>query len=87
MKYKLNEYNIAVSDTGVLFNMQTGESFGMNGIEMLIIKKIRGNYSKEQIKLFIFAEFDIDREIMEEHLEEFLLCMIQQQLIEPMPNE
>lgn len=86
MKYKLNEY-IAMSDSGVIFNMQTGESFTVNEIGKVIIEKVRKNYSKEQITEYILAEFEIDKETTEEHLEEFLRYMIRQQLIVPMPGE
>jgi hypothetical protein len=87
MKYKVNEYNVAMSDTGVLFNMITGESYQMNEIGMLIIEKIRKNYSKEQIKEFLLSEFEIDREMMEGHLEEFLHSLIRHQLVELLPQD
>jgi hypothetical protein len=87
MKYKLDEYNVAMSDTGVLFNMITGESFEMNKIGMLIIEKIRKNYSKEQIKQFLLSEFEIDRETVERNLEEFLHSLIRHQLVELLPED
>lgn len=87
MKYKVNEYNVAMSDTGVLFNMITGESYQMNEIGMLIIEKIRKNYSKEQIKEFLLSEFDIDSETMERTLEEFLHYLIRHQLAELLPED
>jgi hypothetical protein len=87
MKYKLDEYNVAISDTGVLFNMITGESFEMNQIGMLIIEKIRKNYSKEQIKEVLLSEFDIDRETMERNLEEFLHSLIRHQMVELLPQD
>ena len=87
MKYKLNEYNVAMSDNGVLFNMITGESYEMNKIGMLIIEKIRKNNSKEQIKEFLLSEFVIDRETMESNLEEFLHSLIRHQLVELLPED
>ena len=87
MKYKLNEYNVAMSDNGVLFNMITGESYEMNKIGMLIIEKIRKNNSKEQIKEFLLSEFEIDKETLERNLEEFLHSLIRHQLVELLPED
>lgn len=86
MKHKLKNH-IAVSETGMLFNTQTGESFQANELGVMIIEKVQKNYSRAHIEEFILAEFDIDCETMEEHLEELLLYMMHEELIDKIPND
>jgi len=86
MYYKLKEY-IAISGSGVLFNTQTGESFSVNELGMLVIEMIKRNNSLKQIREYVYSEFLIDEETLEKHVEEFLAYMTQHQLIEKLSQE
>lgn len=86
MKHKMKE-NSAIPDAGVLLNTFTGESFQANELGVMIIEKARNNHSKAHIEEYILAEFDIDSETMEEHLQELLVYMMHNQLIEKIPQD
>jgi hypothetical protein len=85
MHYRLKEH-IAISGTGVLFNTQTGESFTVNEMGMMIIDLIRKNKDYDEIKDAIFSEYLIDEGSLEHHLEDFLGYMKQHHLVELKPT-
>jgi hypothetical protein len=70
----------------MLFKTQAGKSFQANEMGILIIDKVRTNCDKANIEEFILSEFDIDRETMDEHLEELLLYLMHNHLIDTMPH-
>ena len=81
MKYKLNE-QVALSGSGALFNMQTGESFEVNDFGKLILEQMQNDQSLDEIRNFILTEYEVERETVEEHLEQFISYMIRQRLID-----
>lgn len=85
MKVKPND-SIAVRDERMLFNHLAGKSFKANEMGILLIEKASTNCDKAQIEEFILSEFDIDRETMDEHLEELLLYLMHNHLIDTMPH-
>ena len=81
MKYKLNE-QVVLSGSGALFNMQTGESFEVNDFGKLILEQMQNDQSLDEIRNFILTEYEVERETVEEHLEQFISYMIRQRLID-----
>lgn len=81
MQYKLKDY-IAISGSGVLFNTQTGESYSVNELGMIVIEQLKRDRNLEQIKEYVYSEYLIDEATLEEHLEEFLSFMQQHSLIQ-----
>ena len=86
MHYKLKDY-IAISGSGVLFNTQTGESFSVNELGMLVIEQVKRGRSLEQIREEVFSEYHIDAETLQMHLEEFLSFMRQHQLLDSISQD
>jgi hypothetical protein len=80
MYYKLKDY-IAISGSGVLFNTQTGESYSVNEIGMLIIEMIKNNRSLDEIRESIYSSYQIDEETLDKHLDEFLVFMKSRDLV------
>jgi hypothetical protein len=80
MKYKLND-NVAINDSGVLFNIQSGDSFLINDFGRIILDQIRKDLSLEELKDFVLLNYEVEKETMEEQLEEFIAYMLRQQLI------
>jgi hypothetical protein len=76
-----------MSSAVMLFNTYSGESFQANELGILIIEKVKKNYTRANIEEFILSEFDIDNETMEEHLEELLSYMIHNKLIDKIPGK
>ena len=64
--------NIAISDSGFLFNPSTGDSYSVNPIGQEIIKLLEEGKSEEEIMNQINDEYMIDKNTVEKDLYDFL---------------
>jgi len=64
--------NVAISDSGFLFQPATGESFTLNEIGKLIFKMLQSNSSGEQIIEKVCEEYDAEAKSVERDLEDFI---------------
>ena len=64
--------NIAVSDTGFVFNPGTGESFNLNPAGIEIFEMLRLEKSNEEILEAILAKYDIEKDMAEKDLDDFM---------------
>lgn len=67
--------NIALSDSGFVFNPSTGESFSVNPIGVEIMQLLRKGKDSNQIKASIIKEYQIDEAMFERDLEDFINMM------------
>lgn len=74
--------NIAISETGFVFNPLNGDSFTTNIVGLEIIKLMQSNVSNEKIIKHIVDKFNIDKITAEKDLEDFLLQLNYHQLID-----
>ncbi len=74
--------NIAISETGYVFNPTTGESFTLNQIGLEIINMAKENKSDEEIKQHLLQKYDTDEASLERYYLDFLEMLKQYQLIE-----
>jgi len=74
--------HIAISDSGVIFNGATGDSFSLNPIAGEIINLIKADQSEDQIKHVIMDKYDVDAERMEGDLYDFFSHLRQLNLLE-----
>jgi hypothetical protein len=72
--------NIAISDSGLLFNPATGESFSVNPIGLEIINLMRQGKNDEEISKVIVANYSIELPVIERDLHDFIHLMNQYQL-------
>jgi hypothetical protein len=63
--------NIALSDTGFLFNPLSGDSYSVNEVGGMIIKLIKDNKSEEEIIKAITDEYAIDKDSVEKDFYDF----------------
>ena len=63
--------NVAVSDSGFLFNPLTGDSFSVNPIGQTIIKLFQEKKSDEEILNAILDAYRIDKNTAEKDLNDF----------------
>ncbi|MDY0103328.1 MAG: PqqD family protein [Lentimicrobium sp.] len=68
---KIN-HNLAVSETGFLFNPGTGESFTVNPIGAEIIEMLRKGMTHEQIFEAITKLYHVERNVFEKDLHDFM---------------
>lgn len=64
--------NLALSDTGFVFNPSTGDSFSVNPIGLGILKDFKDGKSEEDIKKRLLNEFQTDKETIEKDLYDFM---------------
>lgn len=64
--------NIAISDSGFVFHPVTGETFTLNPIGKEILTQIQKGISLEKITIEITEKFDVEKNVVERDLEDFL---------------
>jgi len=64
--------NIAISDSGFIFNPSTGDSFSVNPIGLEIIKLLKDEKSSDEIKKHILKTYAIDESTIEKDYYDFL---------------
>ena len=74
--------NIALSDTGFVFNPATGDSFSVNPIGLEILKKLKENAGEEEIKKHLLASYNTDTDTIEKDYYDFVKMIEQLQLTE-----
>ena len=67
--------NVAVSDTGFLFNPSTGDSYSVNPIGMDILNLMHGGKEKEEIKRKIMSDYICDESTFEKDYYDFTLML------------
>ena len=63
--------NVALSDSGFLFNPSTGDSYSVNEIGRLIIDLFQNGKSEDEIITKIISEYRIDKNAFEKDLYDF----------------
>ncbi|MEI6889969.1 MAG: PqqD family protein [Bacteroidales bacterium] len=74
--------NVAVSESGLLFNPVTGESFSVNPIGVEILNLLREEKTDEQIYSAILAKYSTDKPTFEKDYEDFIGILSHNNLLE-----
>lgn len=74
--------NIAVSDSGFVFDPTSGDSFTLNEVGRIIFNCIREGLSDDEIYNKLSAEFDVDKTTFDRYFLDFTITLKQYQLIE-----
>ena len=74
--------NIAVSDTGFLFNPSTGDSYSVNPIGMDIVRLMKQNKELDEIKQAIMSEYVCDEATFEKDYYDFSMVLRNYKLLE-----
>ncbi len=72
--------NIAVSETGFIFNPLTGDSFSVNETGLFVLQKLKEEANEETILKAFQEEFELDRNTAEIDLNDFLSMLKSYQL-------
>lgn len=75
--------NIALSDTGFVFNPGSGDSFSVNPIGLEIMKLLQENKSQDAIKKHLLETYSADRDTIEKDIYDFTKMLEQFKLSEP----
>jgi hypothetical protein len=79
--------NIAISDSGYIFNPGTGESFVLNPIAKEILELLKENKSYEEISAFITDQYNISGPTFEKDYFDFMNTLRKNHLIEDEDND
>ncbi len=63
--------NIALSDTGFVFNPASGDSFSVNPIGLEIMKLLQENKSHDVIKKHLLETYSVDKDTIEKDFYDF----------------
>lgn len=78
---KINQ-NLAISESGFLFNPSSGESFTVNPIGAEIINLFKEGLTPGEISLKFTNAYDVDKTTFEKDLHDFSDILKQHQLLE-----
>ncbi|MBN1252462.1 MAG: PqqD family protein [Bacteroidales bacterium] len=74
--------NIAISDSGFIFDPVSGDSYTLNPIGKEILSLLKGNKSDKEISDFIFEKYDIEESIFEKNYYDFIGMLSHHNLLE-----
>jgi len=74
--------HVAISDSGVIFNGSTGDSFSVNPIAVDILNLIKANESENQIKQSLLDKYDVNPDRLDTDLYDFISHLQQLNLLE-----
>jgi hypothetical protein len=63
--------NIAISDTGFVFDPGNGDSFSVNPIGLEILKLLKDGQSEDEIKKNIVSKYQVDNDTVEKDFYDF----------------
>ena len=74
--------NVAISDTGFLFNPSTGDSYSVNPVGMEIIRLLQQDKSKDAIMQTIMSDYICDESTFEKDYYDFTTMLRNYKLLE-----
>ena len=74
--------NIAVSETGFVFDPTSGESYSINPVGQEILQQLKKGKSAEEIATAMTSEYEIDAASFDKYYYDFIGMLRQFQLIE-----
>lgn len=67
--------NIAVSESGFVFNPMTGDSFSANPVGKDILEWLRDEKSMDEIVLLLVEKYQIEKAVAEKDLYDYMLML------------
>ena len=74
--------NIAISDSGFVFNPTSGESFSVNPIGMEILEMLKKDMPTQEISNYILENYETDAPTIDKDLYDFITMLKQYGLID-----
>lgn len=78
--------NIAVSETGFLFDPNTGESYNLNKTGQFIVKLLAEKMSEEQVMNAVMEKYEIEPIAYQRYMDDFSVMLKQFGIIEPIDD-
>jgi hypothetical protein len=74
--------NVALGDTGFIFNANTGESFTVNPIGLEIFNLIRKDMSIAGIRKEVFKKYNVEESMLSKDIDDFIHQLDHYQMLE-----
>lgn len=74
--------NVALSESGFIFNPSTGDAFSTNSLGLKILDFLKQGKEKEEIMYLIMEQYDVGQEELESDLIDFFNQLRQMKLIQ-----
>jgi len=74
--------NIAISETGFVFNPTTGDSYSINQVGQEILGYLGDNKSPDEITSLMTKDYEIDSQSFEKYFYDFISMLKQFELLE-----
>lgn len=74
--------NIAVSESGFIFDANTGDSYSVNKTGRIILKMIMEGKDQEEIAEIILAEYEIEKQTLLHYIHDFTQMLNRYELME-----
>jgi hypothetical protein len=74
--------NIALSESGFIFNPNTGESFTLNPSGQVLFDMIRDGQDEAAVRQHFLQNYEVDESIFEKDFEDFLRLLKTYQMME-----
>lgn len=73
--------NLALSETGFLFNPGNGDSFSLNPIGLEVVEMLKGGKDENDIRAALLSAYAVDADTLEKDLYDFLNRLRQYKLL------
>ncbi len=73
--------NIAVSETGFIFNPSSGDSFSVNPVGQDVIRLLKEGKNREEITSALVEKYAIDAASVDKDMDDFLVMLRNYQLL------
>ena len=74
--------NIAVSESGFVFDSNTGESYHLNKVAISILNHLKQNLSESELKERVKSEYDVDADELDSTIYDFIYKLREYNLLE-----
>ena len=74
--------NIAISETGFIFNPSNGDSFSCNPLGADILNLMKEDKPLDEIKKIILKKYDVDTKVLEQDFDDFMATLKDSFLVE-----
>ncbi|MDN3687747.1 HPr-rel-A system PqqD family peptide chaperone [Cyclobacterium jeungdonense] len=74
--------NIAISESGFVFDPLSGESYSLNPLGLEIIHLIKNGQTYEELSEVLLAKYEVDQETLDRYFYDFIATLKQFNLLE-----
>jgi hypothetical protein len=74
--------NVAISESGFVFDANSGESYSLNPIGIEILNELKQNKSRDDIFTLLMKKYEVAEYTLEQNLLDFMTLLKQYNLIE-----